>query len=146
MKMKSKESWKRIAACLLTGVLLIGAAGCGSGAEEKKTGQDGQKDTTESSAQEEGGQETVKGRYMEQLKTTPEGVSEIDSMVRLTDGSIAFIDVASGNLMVSGDNGDSWETRELAELAEKTGIEEIEITSHAVAPDGGVFFSYVDWS
>ena len=102
MKMKSKESWKRIAACLLTGVLLIGAAGCGSGAEEKKTGQDGQKDTTESSAQEEGGQETVKGRYMEQLKTTPEGVSEIDSMVRLTDGSIAFIDVASGNLMVSG--------------------------------------------
>ncbi len=146
MKMKSKEIWKRIAACLLTGTLLISAAGCGTDGGAKETGSDGQKDTARDIDPEDGGQEAVKGRYMEQLLNTPDGVSEIERMVRLKDGSIAFIDVAAGNLMVSGDNGDSWETRELPALGEKTGIGEIEITSRAIAPDGGVFFSYVDWS
>ena len=103
MKMKSKEIWKRIAACLLTGTLLISAAGCGTDGGAKETGSDGQKDTARDIDPEDGGQEAVKGRYMEQLLNTPDGVSEIERMVRLKDGSIAFIDVAAGNLMVSGD-------------------------------------------
>ena len=82
---------------------------------------------------------------METMKTTPKGVSSISGMVRLADGSIAFIDENSGIMYRSKDNADSWEEREISPLSENCGIEEVDITSRAIAPDGGVFYSYVDW-
>ena len=141
-----RKFWRRMAAGLLAGIFLIGAAGCGEDGSGQKAQTDGA--GASDAAEQDSGQDenVVKGRYMEQLKEVPEDVISIENMVRLTDGSIAFLNVATGNMVVSKDNGDSWETRELPALAGKTTGEEIEITRKAIAPDGGVFFSYVDWS
>lgn len=132
--------WKRMAAALLAGVMLIGNAGCGK--EGNKTPAAGEEAI---SSTEQTGAESAKGRYMETMKTTPKGVSSISGMVRLADGSIAFIDENSGIMYRSKDNADSWEEREISPLSENCGIEELDITSRAIAPDGGVFYSYVDW-
>ena len=96
--------WKRTAAALLAGVILIGTAGCGK--EGNKTPAAGEEAV---SSTEQTGAESAKGRYMETMKTTPKGVSSISGMVRLADGSIAFIDENSGIMYRSKDNADSWE-------------------------------------
>lgn len=141
-----RKMWKRIAAGLLAGIMLMGAAGCGkNGGGEAKTDEPSSSNVAEQS--EDGQKDTVvKGRYMEQQIKVPEDVTGIESMVRLSDGSIAFLNMATGAMVISKDNGDSWEIKELPALADKWGITETEITSHAIAPDGGVFFSYVDWT
>lgn len=131
--------WKRIAAALSAGIFVIGAAGCGDSEKKHTSGED-------LSSSENSGQEMAKGRYVETLKNTPEGVTAISNMVRLTDGSAAFINETTGKMHVSNDNGDTWEERKLPSLEEKSGIEDIDITSAAIAQDGSVFFSYVDWS
>lgn len=148
MKMKLKKLWQRAAAYFLAGAVLLGTAGCGAGGgKEGAKGQEAAEQEANASLQQDGGEKGAeKGRYMERMIDSLEDVSEIESLVRLKDGSIAFINPSAGSLMLSKDNGNSWETKELPALAAKTGIEELEITSRAVAPDGGVFFSYVDWS
>lgn len=131
---------KRAAAWLLTGVLMIGIVGCGSGGGENMDSASNSLHSTE-----EGEMEVAKGRYVETLKETPDGVSSIEDMVRLSDGSVAFINPASGDLYTSKDNGDTWEMKEVPALALVLSNEENEVTSTAIAPDGGVFFSYVNW-
>lgn len=135
-----RKKWKRAAVWLLTGILIIGAAGCGSGGEESMGfGSNGLSSTEEDEL------EVAKGRYVEALKETPDSVSSIEELVKLADGSVAFLNPSSGELYTSKDNGDSWETRENASFAEIISNEENEITSMAIAPDTGIFFSYVDW-
>lgn len=136
--MKTKK-WKRTVAALLAGIFVIGAAGCGGNDKTQTSGED-------VSSTENSGGEIAKGRYVETMKETPEGVSTIIDMVRLSDGSVAFIDEDTGKMHITKDNGDSWEEKDLPSLEEKCGIEELDITSKAIAPDGGVFFSYVDWN
>lgn len=133
------KMWKRAAAWLLTGVLMIGTAGCGSGGESAGSASNSMGST------ENGDMEVAKGRYVETLKQTPDGVNAIEDMVRLSDGSVAFINPASGDLYTSKDNGDSWEMKEVPALALVLSNEENEVTSTAIAPDGGVFFSFVNW-
>lgn len=147
MQIRTVKRLKALTACLLAAALMTGAVGCGSGGQKENTVNTDASQAANGKSTDEGqNAETVKGRYMETLKNTPEGVSEIESLVRLSDQSIAFLDVSTGNLMISKDNGDTWEAKELPALSEKTGIQGIEITSRAIAPDGGVFFSYVDWT
>lgn len=134
------RKWRRAAAGFLIGAMFLGAVGCGG------SGDNTSLDPNVSGSTEEGaGQELAKGRYMETLMETPEGVSAIEDMVRLSDGSAAFINPATGDLHMSKDNGDSWETKQLAALSSVIANEENEVTSMAIAPDGGVFFSYVNW-
>ena len=136
-----RRLWKCAAAWLLTGAFVMGAAGCGSGGKTDLADMDsGGLDTAD-----ESDKEAAKGRYVEILKETPDGVNAIEEMVRLSDGSVAFINPSSGDLHTSADNGDSWETKEIPVLAELLSNEKIDITSMAIAPDGGIFFSYVDW-
>lgn len=137
--MKTKK-WKRITAALLAGIFVIGAAGCAG--EEKKTASNGE----EAASSENAGEAGAKGRYVETLKETPEGVVTIENLVRLSDGSIAFLNESNGKMHISKDNGDSWEEKSLPSLEEKRTIEEVEVTSSAIAPDGSVFYSYVDWN
>ena len=137
--MKTKK-WKRITAALLAGIFVIGAAGCAG--EEKKTASNGE----EAASSENAGEAGAKGRYVETLKETPEGVATIENLVRLSDGSIAFLNESNGKMHISKDNGDSWEEKSLPSLEEKRTIEEVEVTSSAIAPDGSVFYSYVDWN
>ncbi len=138
------KKWKRAAAGLLAGILLLGAAGCGNteapASSEGKASKGSNSETPD--AQDV---ELVKGRFLELLKETPEGVSSIENMVRLSDGRIAFLDPAEGDLYYSGDNAETWEAKPLPAFSDKLGMEEIEITSKAIAPDGGVFYSYVNW-
>ncbi len=136
--MKTKK-WKRAAAALLAGIFVITAAGCGGNGKEQTSGEEG-------SSMENSEQEIAKGRYVETIRETPEGVSTILNMVKLSDGSAAFIDENTGKMYLSKDNADTWEEKSLPSLEEKSGKEDIEITSKAIAPDGSVFYSYVDWS
>ena len=135
--MKTKK-WKRTAAALLAGIFVITAAGCGEDGKEQTSGEG--VPSTENS-----GGEIAKGRYVETIKETPEGVSTISDMVRLADGSIAFINENTGKMHISKDNADTWEEKDLPSL-EKSIVEELDITSEAIAPDGSVFYSYVDWN
>ena len=138
------KRWKQIRKLplFLAGMLLF-TTGCGGGNEETVNGGT---EYPSSSSNEEDIKDVAKGRYVETQKTTPDGLKTIEEMVRLSDGSIALLNPDKGSLLISGDNGDSWEEKELPELAERTGKEEIEITSQTIAPDGAVFFSYVDWN
>lgn len=135
-----RKRWKRAAAWLLIGILMIGAYGCGNGGNDNQGFGQNSLDSTE-----EGDMAVAKGRYVEALKETPEGVSAIEDMVRLGDGSVAFLNPASGDLHISKDNGDTWETKEVPVLASVISVETNEVTSMAIAPDGGIFFSYVEW-
>ena len=128
----------------LAGSMLLMTAGC-AGKEESGKAWDGGKEKNSSGTDDENTQDVAKGRYTETQKTTPDGLNTIEEMVRLSDGSVALLNPDKGSLLISRDNGDSWEEKELPALAGQTGIETIEITSRAIAPDGAVFFSYVDW-
>jgi len=86
--MKTKK-WKRAAAALLAGIFVITAAGCGGNGKEQTSGEEG-------SSTENSEQEIAKGRYVETIRETPEGVSTILNMVKLSDGSVAFIDENTG--------------------------------------------------
>lgn len=134
---------KRIAAWLFTGVFLIGTAGCGGEGRDLPLAEQPGSSTEAFMGQPE---ETAKGRYIEALKETPDGVHVIEDMVRLSDGSVAFLNPDTGDLHVSKDNGDSWESKAVPSLAGIIENEGNEVTSMAIAPDGGIFFSYVNWS
>ncbi len=138
------KKWNKIRklSLLLAGLMVIGT-GCGNNADDMP---EGGTESPSSGQERDDGQNTAKGRYMETLKNTPEGLNTIEDMVRLSDGSVALINPDTGSLLISKDNGDAWEEKELPALAEKINLEEIEITSNSVAPDGAVFFSYVDWN
>lgn len=131
---------KRAAAGLLAGLMLVTAAGCGDGGENSVWDPE-----IGGATEQEEADAAAKGRFIETLKETPDGVSSIEDMVRLADGSAAFLNPDTGELYTSKDNGDHWEARELPALADTVANESNEVTSMAVAPDGGVFFSYVDW-
>lgn len=131
------KKWKQAAAWLLAGALFMGAAGCGNSANTEVNG------TSKGNGEGEAA-ESAQGRYVETQKQTPEGLATITDMTRLSDGSIAIVDLDTGASHISSDNGDSWRKKELPALAEKIS-EQTEIQGVAVAPDGGVFFSYVDW-
>ena len=137
----SVKKWRRFAAGLLAGALLFGAAGCGDSGENTVWDQN-----LSGSTEEAEGQEVSKGRYIETLKETPEGVNAIEDMARLADGSAAFINPDTGDFYTSKDNGDSWEAKALPTLASILSAEENEVTGMAIAPDGGVFYAYVDWN
>ena len=91
--MKLKK-WKRTAAALLAGIFVIAATGCGGNDKKQTTGED-------VSSTENSGGDMAKGRYVETMKETPEGVSTILSMVRLSDGSAAFINENTGKMHIS---------------------------------------------
>ena len=89
---------------------------------------------------------TVKGRYMESAKTIPEGITDLENMVRLSDGSLGIADRKAGVLYLSKDEGETWETKDVSPLIDVLNQESSEVTSIALAPDGGLFFSYVLWA
>lgn len=130
--------WKRAASWLLAGILVLSMAGCG----DSKKAQSGIED---SSTEQEQSAPAAKGRYMETQMETPEGVKYIETMVRLSDGTLALVNQDTGELCLSPDNGGSWEVKPLAALAEQYANDAVEVTSLAISPNGSVFFSYVNW-
>lgn len=132
--------WKRkkvsLVSCAMAFALALSGCGGNPGESPGESGED-----TESY-----GENTAKGRYMESAKTIPEGLTNLESMVRLSDGSIGIADKMSGVFHLSKDEGETWETKEISPLIEVINQDSAEVTSIALAPDGGLFFSYVLWS
>lgn len=135
-----KKFWKRKRAAAISCVTAFAVAlgGCGANPVES------QGESVEGT--ESPGGNTAKGRYMESAKTIPEGISNLENMVRLSDGSLGIADRKSGVLYLSKDEGDTWESKDVSPLIEVLNQDGSEVTSIALAPDGGLFFSYVLWA
>lgn len=137
---------RRFISLLLSVVLLIALTGCSAGGQTSEGGQSGgQSGGQIPVGQDDGGKEGAKGRYVEQLLEIPKGYDGDGSMGILEDGSWKLIDVKNGTVSISRDKGKSWDTKENEELARLLNLEQADITSAAVAPDGGMFISYVVW-
>lgn len=139
---KLKKNLKRKIIPAIIGTLWVSSLGGCAGAPKQAKGETAE--GTEISGVSDTG-EKAKGRYMEYQKATPEGLKQLDSLVRLSDGSLSAADALTGTVYVSKDDGGSWEQKEAAPLTSVVD-EGTEITSLALAPDGGIFFSYIDWS
>ncbi len=129
---------KRYTAVILAVAIMILLAGCSSGEQglldrEDGGGQDGQK-------------EAAKGRYVERLLESPQGFEGEGAMNVLEDGSLLLVDSKTGAVSRSRDEGKSWSTKENKALHKIANQDQVEISSVAVASDGGIFFSYIPWN
>lgn len=137
-KEMKKSGWKRIAAWLLIGVMLI-LTGC-SGQTENDTAQTSDRGEAASSDKKK-----IMGRYVEEEITLPPEVTASGDYPRavlqvLDGGELAVLEEMAG-LYVSEDGGELWEKKETPWLS---GLEEAYISHMAIAPDGAVAVIYSD--
>lgn len=92
------------------------------------------------------GAEGAKGRYVERLLESPDGYEGGGTMGILADGSWVIVDCKNGTVGTSTDQGNTWKTEKCKVLQEILNKDEAEVTSAAVAPDGGIFISYIPWN
>lgn len=139
-----KKFWKRKRAAIFSwlAICTIALSGCGGAASSQSSGESA--GGTESPGKDGGS--IARGRYMETQKTTPEGLSNLENMVRLADGSLEIVNQDSGTVYLSRDEGESWESKELDALVNVLNQGGSEVTTVAMAKDGGIFFSYVLWN
>lgn len=139
-----KKFWKRKRGAIFSwlAICTITLSGCGGASSQQPSGE--ALGGTEAPGKDTGSA-AAKGRYMETQKTTPEGLSELENMVRLADGSLEIVSRDSGTVYISRDEGESWESKELEPLVNVLNQEGGEVTTIAMAKDGGIFFSYVLW-
>ncbi len=123
---------KRFAAIVLAAAVVFSLTGC----SEEKESQD---------KKQEDGAAGAKGRYVEELLKTPEKYQGKGSMNVLEDGSLILVDYENGTVSSSHDAGASWETKKNKVIGKLLNQEQADITSVAVAPDGGIFLSYILW-
>lgn len=141
MKQKRTKRIPRLGAVILSVLLVLSVTltGCSTDGQntEDKTGTE--TDLQEGSA----GKEGARGRYVETLLESPDGYEGGGTMGILENGSFVIVDCKNGTVSTSEDRGKSWKTdrnKELQAIANKA-----DITSAAVAPDGGIFISYIIW-
>lgn len=143
---KMDQKKRRFISLLLSVVLVMALAGCSAGGQSGgPTSQGGQSGGQIPAGQDGSGAEGVKGRYVERLLAIPNGYDGGGSMGIMEDGTWKLIDVKNGKINVSGDEGKSWNTEKNKDLDQLLNVEQANITSAAVAPDGGMFISYVKW-
>lgn len=134
---------RRFISLLLSAVLVMSLTGCSAGGQTPQGGQTSQ--GGQIPAGQDGGAGGAKGRYVERLLEIPNGYDGDGSMGIMEDGKWKLIDAKNGKVSISGDEGKSWETEENKDLVDLLNLEQADITSAAVAPDGGMFISYVVW-
>lgn len=139
-----KKFWKRKRGAIFSwlAICTITLSGCGGASSQQPSGE--ALGGTEAPGKDTGSA-AAKGRYMETQKATPEGLSNLENMVRLADGSLEIVSRDSGMVYISRDEGESWESKELEPLANVLNQGGSEVSSLALAKDGGIFFSYVLW-
>ena len=141
MKRSSRKKYLRKGiSALLAAVLGLSLAGCG-GTENQNSDRTASKETVKNNDTSV----TVKGRYMETQLETPPYFQGKGAMTLLSDGSIVLLDWGNGTKSISGDNGMSWESETVQEMKQLVTNGNMEIGG-AVAPDGGFFIHYIDWS
>ncbi|WP_411335633.1 hypothetical protein [Ruminococcus gauvreauii] len=134
MKTKKKR-WHRI---LLAGLLAVALMGCSRAGSGQMT------DAGQNTGGNAGNTADAKGRYVETQLPAPDGFSGVGSIGRLQDGRLILIDKNEGIKFTSDDGGKTWSTETLTELKTLTD-QDADITGTAVAPDGGIFISYILW-
>lgn len=147
-----KKRIKRLEAFLLAGICVFSMAFSAAGCKANKTegGSIGEtKESGESGTGNGGGASGAKGCYVESDLTTPAGLKRLTNLQRLSDHSLAVLDVENGVLHISKDEGESWEERALPVISElmkgENGGEDVEILANAVAEDGSVFYGFRNW-
>lgn len=143
-----KNGCKKITAAILAAMLVLSAAGCGSrtveggenSAQASGTGADGSVGLT---AQDMEGNGAAKGRYLEKEVSKPEPLSGNADLTLMSDGSVGILDLQNGIKSISADEGQTWSSEDLSEMQTllQRGIE----VGGALAPDGGIFYYYIDW-
>ena len=147
-----KKRIKRLGAFLLAGICVFSMAFSAAGCRAEKT-EDGNigetKESGENNTGNDGGTSGAKGCYVESELTTPAGLKRLENLQRLSDHSLAVLDVENGVLHISKDEGESWEKRDLPGISElvkgENGGGDIEILANAVAEDGSVFYGFRNW-
>lgn len=115
-----KKRIKRLGAFLLAGIcvfaMAFSVAGCsadqkdGDIGETKVSGESGEDNANNAEAS------GAKGCYVESELTTPAGLKRLKNLQRLSDQSLAALDVENGALHVSTDEGESWENAPCRDL------------------------------
>lgn len=143
---KMNQRKRRLISLLLSAVLVMALTGCSAGGQSGgPASQGGQADGQIPAGQDGSGAGGAKGRYVERLLEIPNGYDGNGSMGIMEDGKWKLIDAKNGKVSISGDEGKSWDTEVNKDLDNLLNLEQADITSAAVAPDGGMFISYVVW-
>lgn len=120
-----RKNKRRFALLLAAAMLIGGLTGCGSGGEDAGSAQSGEA-----------------GRFTETEIALPEGLSYMQAMAKLEDGSIALLaqnnDTNTYSILNSSDMGESWEETPLDELGEAY------ISPAAFASDGAAALFELD--
>jgi len=153
-----KKRRKRYLACLLGIILAAGITGCTPLQNGTKNSRHDSNNASESFWEDSGGPEGTKleagegakeaagakGRYIETKIDIPQDFSGEGSIRQLTDKSLVLLDVKNCMLHTSKDNGKTWDTKAVHALENMWNEEPAaEISSIALAEDGGAFISYL---
>lgn len=128
---RSIKKFQIVLIVLIIFVLGLSATGCDSGAGSQEKGEQGKAEG--------------KGRYMETLLASPEKYDGDGSLCLGEEGELAVVDRKNGLVSTSSDNGKTWNTKENKILKQILLKKDAEITSAVLAPDGGLFISYILW-
>lgn len=143
MKQKRKKRIPRLGAVIISVLLVLSVILTGCSIDEQKTED---KTGTETDIQDgQAGKNGAKGRYVETLLESPDGYEGGGTMGILENGSFVIVDCKNGTVSTSEDRGKSWKTDQCKELHDIANADGSQITSAAVAPDGGIFISYILW-
>ncbi len=104
-----KRTGKKII-CLLIVITMLLMAGCGK--------QDGAGSAKGDNRADNDGKQTVMGRYVEAERELPEQLEEAIGIWKMSDGKLAMIG-SQGEILVSEDNGASWESNDRQWIREK---------------------------
>lgn len=111
---------KKLLSALLAAAMVFGLAGCGNSADtgnkEGSAENKGQNSGLESGEQKE----TTKGRFIESELKLPDGISEVQAIQKLSDGSLEAVgcneQTNTHYILTSTDEGENWQVKELEAL------------------------------
>lgn len=137
-----KKWLKKGIAMFLTGILAFTVVGCN--AVNTKEIEKGEIKEPMAGDEAEGTSEAAKGRYMETQLDTPDSFQGDGFMAKLSDKTLVIVDLQNGTMYRSADEGKSWEEEKIAALQKL--LSEVDgVVQGAIAPDGGIIISYIDW-
>lgn len=137
-KMRIKKGAGKRVLCLLTAAVMLWTPGCGR--------QDGEEGTTGADGREEGGgRQMTMGRYVESESDLPVVLDGVSGFDKMADGEL-MICGREGEVLVSKDEGDSWERVERRWLTEKANDPACYIMDVKMDPTGTMGIIYVEYA
>ena len=134
-----KKFWKKRISCLIAAAVVMLSAGCGNKDSEAGKLHNTQEDIT--GAEETGGSENARGRYVEEETDLSDLLEQVKSMRLLPDGRLVITD-SYRSLQVSEDQGITWTKQSNGWLDERG--DGVYILDIKMAPDGTLAVIYDD--